>query len=68
MSLSTEIRNTWDQQVSFAKAAWSKLREDELMGTFGEVQKLAGLVHERYWVTRDQAEEQVNNFIQKFKH
>lgn len=68
MSLSTEIKDTWDQQVSLAKAAWSKLREDELLGTFGEVQKLVGLVHARYWVTRDQAEEQVNNFIKNFKH
>lgn len=68
MSLSTDLVDRWNQHIDSAKNVWSKLRDYELLSTQGEVKKLAGLVQERYWLTIEQAEEQVNNFIEKYKH
>ena len=68
MSLSINLIDTWNQQIDSAKDVWSKLRDYELLTTHGEVKKLAGLVQERYCLTLEQAEEHVNNFIQKYKH
>ncbi len=65
MSLPTtdEIRGMWKQQLGAAKIAWGKLTEDELLKVEGHEQKLAGLVQERYAVTRDEAEKQVKDFF-----
>lgn len=62
-----EVKGKWKQQVGAAKIAWGKLTDDELLESEGQVQKLAGLVQERYAVTRDEAETQVNRFFDKYK-
>jgi len=62
-----EIKGKWKQQVGAAKIAWGKLTEDELLKLEGHEQKLAGLVQERYAVTRDEADKQVKAFFDKFK-
>ena len=69
MSLSSvdEIQGKWKQQVGAAKIAWGKLTEDELLKLEGHEQKLAGLVQERYAVTRDEADRQVKEFFDKHK-
>ncbi|MES2491187.1 MAG: CsbD family protein [Pseudomonadota bacterium] len=60
-----EVKGKWKQQVGAAKIAWGKLTEDELLRLEGHQQKLAGLVQERYAVTRDEAEKQVKSFFEK---
>ncbi len=62
-----EMKGKWKQQVGAAKIAWGKLTDDELLETEGHAQKLTGLVQERYAMTRDAAEKQVNEFINKHK-
>ena len=62
-----EVKGKWKQQVGAAKIAWGKLTEDELLKLEGHEQKLAGLVQERYAVTRDEADKQVKAFFDKFK-
>ena len=62
-----EMKGKWKQQVGNAKIAWGKLTEDELLKSEGESQKLAGLVQERYAITREQADKQVKNFLEKQK-
>jgi len=62
-----EIKGKWKQNVGAAKIAWGKLTEDELLKSEGQVQKLAGLVQERYAITRDEADKQVQTFIDKCK-
>jgi len=61
------MKGQWKQQVGAAKIAWGKLTEDELLKLEGHEQKLAGLVQERYAVTRDEADKQVKAFFDKFK-
>ena len=50
-----------------AKLAWGKLTEDEILKSEGRAEKLAGLVQERYAVTRDEADKQVSKFFDKAK-
>ena len=64
---SDELKGKWKQQVGAAKIAWGKLTEDELLKTEGQEQKLAGLIKERYALTRDEADKQVKSFLQKCK-
>lgn len=61
------IKGKWKQQVGAAKIAWGKLTEDELLKLEGHEQKLAGLVQERYAITRDEADKQVKSFFDKQK-
>jgi uncharacterized protein YjbJ (UPF0337 family) len=58
-------KGVWKQQVGAAKIAWGKLTEDELLRLEGHEQKLAGLVQERYAITRDEADKQVKAFFAK---
>ncbi|MDP9141322.1 MAG: CsbD family protein [Pseudomonadota bacterium] len=59
------LKGKWKQQVGSAKIAWGKLTEDELLKSEGHTQKLAGLVQERYAVSRDEADKQVKSFFDK---
>jgi uncharacterized protein YjbJ (UPF0337 family) len=61
------VKAQWQQQIGAAKVAWGKLTEDELLKLEGHEQKLAGLIQERYVVTRDEADKQVKAFFEKFK-
>jgi uncharacterized protein YjbJ (UPF0337 family) len=67
MPSSDELKGKCKQQVGAAKTAWGKLTEDELLQSEGHQQKLAGLVQERYAITREEAEKQVNDFIHQSK-
>ncbi len=67
MTSADELKGKWKQQVGAAKVAWGKLTEDELLQLEGHRQKLAGLIQERYAITRDAAEKQVNDFFAKHK-
>jgi uncharacterized protein YjbJ (UPF0337 family) len=63
---SDQVQAKWKQQVGSAKIAWGKLTEDELLKSEGHAQRLAGLVQERYAVTRDEADKQVKSFLEKY--
>ena len=68
MPTTDQIKGKWKQQVGAAKIVWGKLTEDELLKLEGHEQKLAGLVQERYAVTREEASRQVKDFFDKQKH
>lgn len=61
------LKGQWKQQVGAAKIVWGKLTEDELLRLEGHQEKLAGLVQERYAVSRDEADKQVKAFFDKNK-
>lgn len=62
-----ELLGKWKQKVGSAKVMWGKLTDDELLKTEGHVQKLSGLLQERYAITKEAADKQVNNFMSEFK-
>ena len=53
----------WKQMLGRAKTAWGELTDDELTKAEGRVDKLAGLIQERYGKTRQQAELEVRRFF-----
>jgi uncharacterized protein YjbJ (UPF0337 family) len=59
------LKGKWQQYVGAAKVAWGELTEDELLQLEGHSEKLAGLIHERYAVTREEADMQVKRFFAK---
>ncbi len=61
------VKAEWKQQIGAAKIAWGKLTDDELLKAEGHVQKLAGLVQERYAISHDEANKQVKSFFEKCK-
>ena len=62
-----EVAGLWKQQVGSAKILWGKLTDDEILKTEGQIEKLAGIVQERYAVTREIADQQVAKFMAKIK-
>jgi len=56
------MKARWKQSLGAAKLAWGKLTDDELLQLEGRADKLAGLVQERYVITRDAAVQQVKRF------
>lgn len=62
-----ELKGKWRQQMGAAKAAWGKPTDDELLKVEGHREKLAGLIEERYAVTRDEAQKQVRHFFDQHR-
>lgn len=60
-----ELKDKWHQYVGTARIAWGEFTEDELLKLEGNTQQLAGLIFERYAVTRDEADLQVQRFFAK---
>jgi uncharacterized protein YjbJ (UPF0337 family) len=49
----------WKQIRGQAKVWWSKLTDDDLQGVDGKLDKLIGLLQEKYGYTREQAEQEI---------
>lgn len=62
-----ELTGMWKQKIGSAKILWGKLTDDELLKTEGHVQKLGGLIQERYAITKEVADKQVSNFMNDHK-
>jgi uncharacterized protein YjbJ (UPF0337 family) len=60
------LAGKWKQVQGEVKKQWGKLTDDDLMIVEGKRDKLVGLVQERYGYAREQAEREVDEFIQKF--
>ena len=53
----------WKKRLGEAKATWPLTTIDELIATDGHVQKLAGLLQERYGLSHEEAEQQAGRFL-----
>jgi uncharacterized protein YjbJ (UPF0337 family) len=60
---SDELAGRWKQQLGAARQTWGRLTDDELLQTHGQMQKLGGLIQERYATTRDEADLQIRKFF-----
>lgn len=56
------IEGNWKQIKGKAKVQWGKLTDDDLDIVAGKRQELAGRIQERYGVTKDEAEKQVDSW------
>ena len=59
------LKGKWHQLKGSAKAQWGKLTNDELDQIEGNAEKLIGLVQERYGYQKQQAEAEVDAFIER---
>ncbi|WP_028081851.1 CsbD family protein [Solimonas soli] len=58
------LKGQWKQVKGRAKETWGKLTDDDLLRVEGNAERLAGLVQERYGVTRDEAGKQIDRFLE----
>ena len=59
------LAGQWEQVRGKAKQTWGKLTDNDLDRIAGRFEELSGLVQQRYGYTREQAEKEVTNFIEK---
>jgi uncharacterized protein YjbJ (UPF0337 family) len=60
------LAGKWKQVQGEIKKQWGKLTDDDLTIVEGQKDKLVGLVQERYGYAREQAEREVDQFLQKY--
>ena len=59
------LQGKWRQLKGEARVQWGKLTDDDLDQVQGQAEKLVGLVQERYGYDRQQAEREVDSFVQR---
>jgi uncharacterized protein YjbJ (UPF0337 family) len=59
------VEGNWKQMTGKAKAQWGKLTDDDLKVVAGRREELVGKVQERYGLTKDLAQKQVDEWIHK---
>jgi len=60
-----QIAGKWKQLKGEAKVMWGKLTDDELDIAEGHKDKLAGLIQERYGRTKEEAEREIDSFLDR---
>lgn len=63
-----KVKAKWKEHVGAAKVTWGKLTHDELLQSQGHAEKLAGLVQERYALSKEIANKQVKHFLVACKY
>lgn len=59
------IEGSWKQFKGSAQAQWGKLTDSELDVVEGSREKLVGMIQEKYGVARDEAEGQVDDWLDR---
>jgi uncharacterized protein YjbJ (UPF0337 family) len=62
-----QIEGKWKQSVGMIKEKWGKLTDGDLMIIAGKRDQLVGKIQERYGITKEAAEEQVEEFMSSHK-
>jgi uncharacterized protein YjbJ (UPF0337 family) len=58
------IKGNWKQFSGKAQQQWGKLTNDDLEVVEGRRQELVGKIQERYGIAKDEAERQVDTWMQ----
>jgi len=56
-----QIRGNWNQAKGELKTRWSKLTDDDVAAVEGNRDKLVGRLQERYGITKEEAEREVDS-------
>ena len=62
-----QIKGDWKQVTGKVKEKWGKLTDDDLTTIAGKRDQLAGLIQERYGYAKEQAEKELDEFMQGLK-
>ena len=57
------LKGRWNQMKGDVRSKWGKLTDDDMMQIQGDAQKLIGKLQERYGLKREQAEKDLNDFL-----
>ena len=57
------LKGKWKQLKGHVKEVWGELTDDEVDQIDGQYEHLMGLLQERYGYTRQEAEEEINEFL-----
>jgi uncharacterized protein YjbJ (UPF0337 family) len=60
------LKGQWKQIKGEIQKQWGKLTEDEIDVINGDREKLEGRLQEMYGYTRDQARQEVNDFLRGY--
>jgi uncharacterized protein YjbJ (UPF0337 family) len=58
-----QLRGMWNQLTGEVKRHWGKLTDDDLQMVEGDRQRLVGRIQERYGVTKEEADRQVDDWL-----
>lgn len=59
------IEGQWSQIKGRAREQWGKLTDDDVDVVGGKREQLAGRIQERYGITKELAEHQINTWIRR---
>ncbi len=62
-----KIGGQWKQFMGDVKNKWGKLTDDELLQANGNREILAGKIQEKYGITKDEANKQIDEWAEKLK-
>jgi uncharacterized protein YjbJ (UPF0337 family) len=57
------LKGRWNQVKGEIRTKWAKLTDNDVMYIQGEAEKLIGKLQERYGYKREQAERELNDFL-----
>ena len=60
-----ELKGKWKELTGDAKRHWGKLTDDDLKTAEGDKDKLSGKIQQRYGKSKDEADREVNDWIEK---
>ena len=58
-----QVEGNWKQLTGTLKEKWGKLTDDDLTMAQGKADILAGRLQERYGMTKEEAQKQLNEFL-----
>jgi len=61
----TQVEGKWDQLKGKVRTQWGKLTDDDVEHLAGKRDQLSGALVERYGIMKDQAEQQIDDWLTK---
>lgn len=61
------LKGKWKEIKGGVKEQWGKLTDDDLTQVEGKEEKLLGLLQKRYGYSKEQAEEEYERFMARYK-
>jgi uncharacterized protein YjbJ (UPF0337 family) len=63
----TQVEGKWDQVKGKIRTQWGKLTDDDVENLAGKRDQLAGALVERYGIMKDQAEGQIDEWLENLE-
>ena len=60
------IEGNWKQLTGKVKEQWGKLTDDQIDMIAGKREQLAGKLQESYGISKDEAEQQIDSFVDRY--